>query len=77
MSAERTARNAPPLTLADLRDRATITVEEAAGLLTLSRTSAYDAARRGDIPVIRLGRRVVVPAPALLRMLTADEPPAA
>jgi excisionase family DNA binding protein len=53
----------------DLASRVTLTVEEAAALLGLGRTSAYEAARRGDFPTRRLGRRVVVPVPALREWL--------
>jgi excisionase family DNA binding protein len=56
--------------LKDLRDgRATVTVPEAALLLGIARTGAYQAARRGEIPTIRLGTRLVVPVPALLMLL--------
>lgn len=58
--------------LSDLEDRATITVEEAGDLLGLSRNSAYAAAKREEIPTLRLGRRLVVPVPALLHLLGAD-----
>ncbi|HEY1621754.1 MAG TPA: helix-turn-helix domain-containing protein [Streptosporangiaceae bacterium] len=47
----------------------TLTVPEAGILLGLSRPSAYEAARRGDIPVLKLGRRLVVPTASLLRIL--------
>lgn len=58
------------LTLDDVRDRATITVDEAAALLSISRASAYAAARAGDqFPVLRIGRRLLVPVPALLAWL--------
>jgi excisionase family DNA binding protein len=50
-------------------ERATLTVEETATLLGLGRTAAYEAARRGDFPTRRLGRRVIVPVPALLEWL--------
>jgi excisionase family DNA binding protein len=46
-------------------------VEEAGRLLRLSRGSAYEAARTGQIPTIRIGRRLLVPRAALLRMLDA------
>ncbi len=46
-----------------------LTVEEAALLLGLGRTAAYEAARRGEIPSRRLGRRVIVPVAALLEWL--------
>lgn len=35
----------------------------------LSRAASYAAARRGDIPVVRLGRTLRVPVRALERML--------
>ena len=65
----------PVLTLSEARERGAVTVEQAAALLNIGRTSAYEAARSGALPTIRIGRRIVVPVPALLRMLT-DEPPA-
>ena len=39
----------------------TISIEEAGAQLGLSRNSAYEAARRGDIPTLRMGRRLLVP----------------
>ena len=61
----------PPhsLTLDDIVDRVTLTVEETASLLGMGRSAAYEAARRGQIPTRRLGRRLVVPVPALLTWL--------
>jgi excisionase family DNA binding protein len=55
--------------LDDLAGRTTITVTEAAELLGIGRTAAYEAARRGEIPTRRLGHRLVVPVPWLLRWL--------
>jgi hypothetical protein len=65
----------PTLTLADLRDgtRATVTVPEASGVLGLSPWVGYQAAQRGEIPTLRIGRRLVVPVPALLRMLDGEQ----
>ena len=62
-----------PLGFQDLEDRLTVTVEEAASLLSLGRTADYEAARRGEIPTRRLGRRLIVPVPALLAWLCAGE----
>ncbi len=47
----------------------TLTVAEAARLLGIGRGLAYEAARRGDIPALRIGRRFVVPRVALERLL--------
>ena len=50
--------------------RLTWTVAEAAKLLGISPTTAYEAARRGELPVRMIGRRMLVPRVALLRLLT-------
>lgn len=49
--------------------RALLTVEEAAEVCGLKRTAAYVAVRRGQLPSLRLGRRLFVPAPALIALL--------
>jgi excisionase family DNA binding protein len=59
------------MTLKDLPP--TISVEEAAALLGISRRSGYRAAARGEIPTLRLGRRLIVPTPRLLALLGAGE----
>jgi excisionase family DNA binding protein len=50
-------------------DRLVYTVPEAGRLLGLSRNGSYEAARRGDIPTIRIGRLLVVPKAPFHRML--------
>lgn len=60
------------LRIDQLAGRATITIEQTAKLLGLGRTAAYDAARRGELPTRRLGRRLLVPVPALLTWLEAN-----
>jgi excisionase family DNA binding protein len=49
--------------------RLTWTVTEAAELLGISRASAYEAAHRGELPTRVIGRRMLVPRVALLRLL--------
>jgi len=49
--------------------RLTTTVEEAAVVLGISRATAYDAVARGEIPCIRIGRRILIPKVALERLL--------
>lgn len=49
----------------------TLTIEEAAKLLGVSRGLAYEAARRGELPTIRLGRRLLVPRARLLALVGA------
>jgi excisionase family DNA binding protein len=51
------------------RDRATVTVEQAAPILGVGRSTAYILARTGELPTLRLGRRFVVPVATLRRML--------
>ncbi len=58
-----------PSLLDELAAHATISVERTAEVLGLGRTAAYEAARRGEFPTRRLGRRIVVPVPALLEWL--------
>ena len=53
----------------DSADRQTLTVEEAAALLDIGRNSAYQAVASGQLPVIRIGRRLLVPRAALERLL--------
>lgn len=45
----------------------------AASVLGIGRTSAYQMAAVGDLPTIRLGRRIVVPVPALLTLLGVEQ----
>ncbi|HLX87462.1 MAG TPA: helix-turn-helix domain-containing protein [Acidimicrobiales bacterium] len=52
-----------------------MTVEEAGALCGLSRSSAYDAVRRGELPVLRFGRRLMVPTARLRVMLGIDPEP--
>jgi len=56
-------------------DRLTMTVEEAAKALGISRAFAYEAVRRHEIPAIHIGRRVLVPRAALKRMLEVEQSP--
>lgn len=51
------------------------TVPEAGRLLGISRNSAYDAAARGEIPIVRIGGRLIVPRVALERLLAGAGKP--
>lgn len=48
------------------------TLNEVASLLRISRGSAYEAAKRKEIPTIRIGRRLLVPSDALERLLSGN-----
>ena len=47
----------------------TFSVEEAGELLGISRSSAFQAAANGQLPIIRIGKRMLVPRLALEQML--------
>ncbi len=49
---------------------AVLTVTEAAELLRLARNTVYAAAARGEIPSVRVGRRLLIPRDALERFLS-------
>ena len=59
----------------DLDDMLAFSVAETARLLGLSREGAYQAIHRGDIPAVRIGKRILVPRAALEQLLrTASLP---
>ncbi|MGH9117561.1 MAG: helix-turn-helix domain-containing protein [Acidimicrobiales bacterium] len=60
-------------TTTDADKRLTLSVEEAGRLLGISRGLAYLLVNRGEIPSIRLGRRIVVPRRALDRLLDVPD----
>ena len=45
---------------------------ETGQILGLSRQATYNAVERGEIPTIRVGRRILVPTASLRRMLGLD-----
>lgn len=51
----------------------TLSVKETAKLLGLSRASAYEAVRLGQIPSLRFGKRIVVPRATLNKMLSQTD----
>lgn len=59
------------VTVPDPAVKPVMTVDEIAVLLGVSRATAYEAVRKGDIPSIRLGRRIVVPTAPVVKMLSA------
>jgi hypothetical protein len=67
-----------PVSIVQLRARATVDLMTAAGALGLGRTRAYDLARHDAFPcrVIRIGETYRVPTPGLLELLgaAAEEP---
>jgi excisionase family DNA binding protein len=52
--------------------RATLTITETAKRLGIGRSAAYEAARTGQIPTIKIGKRILVPLTALERLLSGE-----
>lgn len=50
-------------------NKLTFSVTETARILGIGRNSAYEAVARGEIPVIRVGKRLLVPKAALEKLL--------
>ena len=61
-------------TVVEAPERATLTVEQTAKVLGISRGNAYEGVRQGSIPALRIGARWLVPRLALARMLAGDPP---
>jgi excisionase family DNA binding protein len=54
-------------------ERQTYSVEEAGAMLGISRNRAYEAARNGEIPALRIGKkRLVIPKKAFDRFIAGE-----
>jgi excisionase family DNA binding protein len=52
--------------------KATLSVYEAADLAGVCRNGMYRAVRRGEIPSLRVGGRILIPRAALEKMLNGE-----
>jgi excisionase family DNA binding protein len=52
-----------------MEEKVVLTVDECAEYLGISRPQAYLGVHRGDIPHIRVGKRILVPRAALEKLL--------
>ena len=52
--------------------RRTLTIPEVAAILGVSRNSAYEAAARGELPIIKIGKRLLVSRAAFERMVAGE-----
>ena len=52
--------------------RKTYTVMEAAAILGISRSTAYECVRTGQIQALRLRRRIVIPESAITELLSSS-----
>ena len=50
----------------------TLSIPEAAKVLGISRYSAYEAVRRGNIPILQIGKLRRVPKAQLMRMIEGN-----
>jgi excisionase family DNA binding protein len=57
--------------VAKKREPIVLTVAEVAQILRIGRISAYQAVERGDVPSIRIGRRILIPRAAFESWLTS------
>jgi excisionase family DNA binding protein len=55
-----------------MEDKLTLSVDETAKLLGIGRNLCYERVKTGDIPAIKIGRRLLVPRRALEKLL--EEP---
>jgi excisionase family DNA binding protein len=46
-----------------------MTVRQAAAVLGIDRSAAYDAVRRGELPALRIGRKILIPTAPIRAML--------
>ena len=58
-----------------VEQKATVTVEEAGRILGISRGLAYGLVRQNKLPVIRLGRRFLIPRKGLDDLLSGHWQP--
>ncbi len=55
-------------------ERQVLTVPETARILGISRSTCYDAVKKGQLPVVVVGRRYLIPRVALERLLMEAAP---
>jgi excisionase family DNA binding protein len=58
-------------------EKLTLSVTEAGQLLGIGRAAAYEAAKNGQIPTVKIGKRLLVPLAALERLLAVGAQPLA
>ncbi len=59
--------------MSKLPERQTLNIDEVADILGISRASAYKAVNSGLIPVVRIGKRMLMPKVRLDRFLSTGE----
>lgn len=57
-----------------MSEQVVYTVSETAALLRIGRSLAYDWAKSGKLPTIRIGRRLLIPRAAVDKLLSEGTP---
>ena len=63
------SENAMHISQSTMPEPRVATLDEVARILRISRGGAYAAAKRGDFPTVRIGKRILVPLAAIERLL--------
>ena len=61
--------NSKALSPDELESRTIITIKEMSAILGIGRNTAYEAVKKGEIPSVKVGRRILVPSKALDKWL--------
>ena len=69
MNQHQNSQSHEPRSQPDNHETLVLTPIEAANILRISRTNCYEQIRLGNIPSVRIGKRIIVPRAALMRML--------
>ena len=54
------------------QQQATLTADQVSKILNIGRNQVYNAMKNGEIPCLRLGRRLVIPTAAFRNLLGLD-----
>lgn len=60
-----------------MKERPVLSVDEASSLLGLNRNTVYESVKRGELPTIRLGRRILISRAGLQRLIDKGGTPEA
>ena len=60
------------ISLPDPKDRPTLSVDDVAEILGLDRKTVYSAITSGELPSLRVGRRILIPTSWLAARITPD-----
>jgi excisionase family DNA binding protein len=55
--------------ITDWENQTVLSIEDVAQILGLGRSTTYESARRGELPTLRVGRRILIPVSAFSKWL--------